>query len=462
VKTNEKSNVKSSVKQEQHLGELPLFSHLGPPQEGGSRPESYPKAPGVKSERKTEPPKHWTVTELTHKMRGILEPAFSQVWVQGEISNYRPAASGHLYFSLKDQGACLSAAVFGWGATRNKSSELPKLPKLPNLPNLPNLKDGLQVLCRGKISIYPPRGSYQLIVEHIEPLGAGALQFAFEKLKTKLAAEGLFSPNLKRPLPPFPSRIVIVTSPSGAAIQDMLNILKRRAPQIQILVIPALMQGEESPRQVMRGIDWANRYQLGDVLVLARGGGSIEDLWAFNDEDLARAIRSSQIPVISAIGHEIDFTISDFIADVRAPTPSAAAEILSGNWVQAISRFQDASQRLGGIMLRDLTARKVLLAHVAARVVSPRDRVREQAQRVDELQLRIERSFQSQMDRKKNLLNHLVGKLDALSPLRVLKRGYTLVRDPSNDCVLKSVEEIHSGQELKITFYDGQRTACVI
>jgi exodeoxyribonuclease VII large subunit len=394
-----------------------------------------------------EQPKHWTVTEFTNKMRGVLEPAFSQVWVQGEISNYRPAASGHLYFSLKDQGATLSAAVFGWGASRKKSFDL---------------KDGLQVLCRGKVSIYPPRGSYQLIVDQIEPLGAGALQIAFENLKAKLAAEGLFSPSLKRPLPPFPSRIVVVTSPSGAAIQDMLNILRRRAPQIQVLVIPALMQGEEAPRQVIRGLELANRYCLGDAVVLARGGGSIEDLWGFNNEDLARAIRSSQLPVISAIGHEIDFTISDFVADLRAPTPSAAAEILSGHWVEAISRFKDASLRLKGIMQRDLAARKTLLAHVAARVVSPKDRLREQAQRVDELQLRLERSFNSQLDRKKNYLNQLAGKLDALSPLRVLKRGYTLVRDPSNGVVLKSAEDIHSGQELKITFHDGQKTARAI
>lgn len=399
-----------------------------------------------------EEPKHWTVTEFTHKMRGVLEPAFSQVWVQGEISNYRPASSGHLYFSLKDQGACLSAAVFGWGgASRKKGFDLPL-----------ELKDGLQVLCRGKISIYPPRGSYQLIVDQIEPLGAGALQIAFEKLKAKLSAEGLFSPSLKRPLPPFPSRIVVVTSPSGAAIQDMLNILKRRAPQIQVLVIPALMQGENAPFQVIRGLELANRYCLGDVVVLARGGGSIEDLWAFNNEGLAKAIRSSQLPVISAIGHEIDFTISDFVADLRAPTPSAAAEILSGHWVESISRMRDASLRLKGIMQRNLAARKTLLAHIAARVVSPRDRLREQAQKVDELQLRLERSFNAQLNGKKNHLDQLAGKLDALSPLRVLKRGYTLVRDPSNGVVLKSAQEIHSGQELKITFYDGQRTARAI
>jgi exodeoxyribonuclease VII large subunit len=393
------------------------------------------------------PTKHWTVTEFTQKMRGVLEPAFSQIWVQGEVSNYRPAASGHLYFSLKDQGATLSIAVFGWGATKKKNLEL---------------RDGLQVLCRGKISIYPPRGSYQLIVDQIEPLGAGALQIAFEKLKAKLSAEGLFSPTLKRPLPLFPSRIVVITSPTGAAIQDMLNILKRRAPQISILVIPALMQGDEAPKQVIRGIETANRYGLGELIVLARGGGSIEDLWGFNDENLARAIRVSKLPVVSAIGHEIDFTISDFVSDLRAPTPSAAAEILSGHWVDSLTRFREISQRLNGLMLKDLASRKTLLSHIAARVVSPRDRLREQAQRVDELQLRLEKSLQVQLERKKNQLIQLGGKLDTLSPLRVLKRGYTLVRDSSNGAVIKSSEEIQSGQELKITFHDGQKTARAI
>ena len=260
-----------------------------------------------------------TVSELTARIRGVVEPQFLSVWVKGEVSNYRPAASGHAYFSLKDEGAMLSAACFSW-ASRNRQSRTPF-----------ELKDGLEVLCRGKISIYPPRGSYQLTVEQIEPVGAGALQLAFEQLKARLLAEGLFDPRRKRPIPGYPRHISVVTSPSGAAIRDMLTVLRRRAPQIRVTVIPALVQGDQAAAQILRGLEIANRHQLGEVVVLARGGGSIEDMWCFNDERLARGIAASRIPVISAVGHEIDFSISDFVADLRAPTPSAAAEIVSGN-----------------------------------------------------------------------------------------------------------------------------------
>jgi exodeoxyribonuclease VII large subunit len=384
---------------------------------------------------------------LTTQIRGVLEPSFIQVWVQGEISNFRPAASGHVYFSLKDQNACISAAIFGWGA-RKRSFDL---------------KDGLQVLCRGKITVYPPRGTYQLTVDHVEPLGAGALQIAFEKLKAKLAAEGIFDPSVKRPLPRFPTRIAVVTSPSGAAIQDMLNILKRRAPQMRVVVIPAIVQGEDAPSQIIRGLELANQHRLGDLVVLARGGGSIEDLWCFNDENLARAIRRSALPVISAVGHEIDFTISDFASDLRAPTPSAAAEIVSGNWVDAGLRLRDLATRLRSVISRDLLTRKTLFSHLSARVVSPKDRLREQAQKTDELAHRLERAIQVRIERKRSGLAQWIGKLDALSPLRVLERGYALVRDPAeNRVVVKSALQVRSNQELEITFYDGQRTVRAI
>ncbi len=404
---------------------LPLFSNL---KEGGSS-----AAAAVR---------HWSVTELTGKIRGVVEPSFSQVWVQGELSNYRPASSGHAYFSLKDQGACISAAIFGWGA-RKRNFEL---------------KDGLQVLCRGKVSIYPPRGTYQLVIDHLEPLGSGALQIAFEKLKAKLAGEGLFDPAVKRKLPKLPSRIAVVTSPSGAAIQDMLNILRRRAPQIRVTIIPALVQGADATPQLIRGIELANQHGLGEVIVLARGGGSIEDLWAFNDEALARTIRGSQIPVVSAVGHEIDFTISDFVADLRAPTPSAAAELVSGTWVDVAERVRESSTRLRSLILRDLSQRKTLLSHIMARVVSPKDRLREQAQRVDELALRLDRAVQFRLERRRSALQQVMGKLDALSPLRVLERGYTLVRSPGVEGqVVKSVHQVQSGEEFEITFYDGQK-----
>ncbi|MGZ3699919.1 MAG: exodeoxyribonuclease VII large subunit, partial [Bdellovibrionota bacterium] len=321
-----------------------------------------------------------------------------------------------------------------------------------------DLKDGLQVLCRGKVSIYAPRGSYQLTIEHIEPLGAGALQVAFEQLKAKLAAEGLFDPRRKRALPTYPTRIAVVTSPSGAAIQDMLNILRRRAPHLTVTIVPAIVQGDRAPEEILRGLELANKHQLGDIVVLARGGGSIEDLWCFNDEKLARAIAASKIPVISAVGHEIDFTISDFVADLRAPTPSAAAEIVSGQWVEAASRVLEAQARIRAAIQRDLASRKTLLAHIQARVVSPRDRLREQAQRCDELSLRLERALRVRLERRRALVEQMMGKLDALSPLRVLERGFTIVRDPAaENAVIRSAAQLHQGQELQITFHDGQR-----
>jgi exodeoxyribonuclease VII large subunit len=365
----------------------------------------------------------------------------------GEVSNYRPAPSGHAYFSLKDSGACISAAAFGWGARRRNFE----------------LKDGLQVLCRGKISIYPPRGNYQLVIDHLEPLGAGALQIAFEKLKTQLAGEGLFDAKLKRELPRLPSRIAVITSPSGAAIQDMLNILKRRAPQVRVTIIPALVQGDGAAAQIIRGIELANQHSLGEVLVLARGGGSIEDLWCFNDENLARAIRKSQLPVVSAVGHEIDFTISDFVADLRAPTPSAAAEMITAHWVDVVKRVQESASRLKMLAQRDLANKKALLSHVAARVISPRDRLREQVQRIDELCLRLERAVALRVDKRRSLLEQCGGKLDALSPLRVLERGYSLVRNAGPDGrVVKSVHQIQAGDELQVMFYDGQKTVRAI
>lgn len=412
--------------------EMPLF------QRASQVPAS---APSLASE------KRWTVSELTTRIRGVLEPPFIQVWVQGEISSYRPASSGHAYFSLKDGGASVAAAVFGWGA-RKRNFEL---------------KDGLQVACRGKISVYSPRGTYQLVIDHIEPMGTGALQIAFENLKLKLVSEGLFEAGRKKALPRFPKKIAVITSPTGAVIQDILNILRRRAPQIQILVVPTLVQGEDAAAQMIQGLERVNRHQLADVVVLARGGGSMEDLWCFNHEELARAIARSALPVVSAVGHETDFTISDFVSDFRAPTPSAAAEILSGNWVEVSQRVRESYSRMKAAVVRDLLTRRQLLAHISARVISPRDRLREQAQRNDELSHRLLKAFELRLHRRRSALESLMGKLDALSPLRVLERGYTLVRDPSQKSViLKSAGQIKSEQELEITFYDGKRTVRAI
>jgi exodeoxyribonuclease VII large subunit len=386
-------------------------------------------------------PKHLSVSDLTSQIRGILEPNLGDIWVQGEISNYRPpGTSGHIYFSLKDQNASISAAAFGWGAKKKKF----------------DLKDGLQVLVHGRVTVYPPRGSYQITVDQIEPLGAGALQIAFEQLKSKLAAEGLFESTRKRGLPAFPTRLAIITSPTGAAIQDMLNILGRRAPHVRVTIIPVVVQGDEAPRQIIRGLEIANRLGLGDIVVLARGGGSIEDMWCFNDENLARAIAASRLPVVSAVGHEIDFTISDFVADLRAPTPSAAAELVTGHWVDAIGKVRESKIRLVQGIHRDLATRKTLLSHITARVVSPRDRLREQAQRCDELSLRLERAFKVRLERRRATLEQLMGKLDALSPLKVLVRGYSIAQD-LDGTVIRSAKKIKSGQDLQIKFADGEK-----
>lgn len=389
-------------------------------------------------------PSALTVSELTARIKGVIEPSFTQVWVKGEVSNYRPAASGHAYFSLKDHDSTLSANFFGWAAkSRGKGGF--------------ELRDGLEVICRGKITVYGPRGSYQISVDQMEPLGAGALQLAFEQLKTRLMSEGLFESSRKRALPKFPRSVAIVTSPSGAAVRDMLTVLKRRAPQIAVTIIPAIVQGDQAPPQIIKGLEAANRHGLGEIVVLARGGGSIEDLWCFNDEGLARAIAASRLPVISAVGHEVDFSISDFVADLRAPTPSAAAEILSGHWVDVQARLTEAKRSIWVSIQRDLSQRKKLLEQVIARLVSPKDRIREQFQRVDDLTMRLERAMSLRLERGHSQLAQLAGKMDALSPLRVLERGYSLTVDDSDPSkVVRSAEDAVKGRRMRIRFHDGE------
>ncbi len=382
--------------------------------------------------------RHWTVSELTAKVKNVVEPSFSDVWVVGEVSNLRPAASGHLYFSIKDSGATLSVAVFGWGARKPKFE----------------MKDGLQVVCHGKVSLYPPRGSYQLLADKLEPLGAGAIQLSFERLKAKLQAEGLFEVQRKKRLPLFPKKIVVITSPTGAAIQDMLNILRRRCPFLSVLIVPAVVQGDEAPRHLIKGLEVANRLKLGDVIVLARGGGSIEDLNCFNDEALARTIAASEIPVVSAVGHEIDFTISDFVADLRAPTPSAAAEMITGSWVDTVNKIQDLNRRLPIALQRQIATKKSIFLHLSARLVSPRDRLRVQIQKLDELTLRFERAIAQTIEKSKSHLQQVAMQLDALSPLKVLDRGYALIQNEEGK-VIRSARLVKKNKKFTLRFSDG-------
>jgi len=384
--------------------------------------------------------KAWSVSALTSKIKRNLEGEFTEIWVQGEISNLKEASSGHAYFSLKDEDATISAAAFGWGRK-----------KKPGF----SLKDGLQVLCKGSVSVYAPRGNYQLLVDAIEPLGAGALQLAFDQLKEKLSKEGLFSVERKREIPKYPSKIVVITSPQAAALRDILTVLKRRAPFVDVTIVPSLVQGDDAPSKLIQAIKVANHYQLGEVILLSRGGGSIEDLWAFNHEELARTIAQSAIPIISAVGHEIDFTISDFVSDLRAPTPSAGAEIITQHWVELRERSMQLQMRLSQSVRREILLKRRSLETLAAKLKNPKDQLREKAQKVDELSMRLERLISHMLERKKMSLERIASQLDALSPLAVLSRGYALVQD-SDQKLVRSSKQLKSKQMLHLRFADGE------
>ncbi len=385
-----------------------------------------------------------TVSEVTFQIKSNLESRFGNLWIKGEISNLKVAPSGHVYFSLKDEAATISAAAFGWGKKKNPGFEL---------------KDGLEVFCHGSVSVYPPRGNYQLLVDEIEPLGAGALQLAFQQLKDKLQKEGLFDPTRKKPLPRFPSKIVVITSPQAAAVRDVLTVLRRRAPFVEVVIVPSLVQGDQAPDKLIQAIRVANHYKLGEVILLTRGGGSMEDLWSFNHEELARTIAGSLIPIVSAVGHEIDFTISDFVSDHRAPTPSAGAEILTQHWMELRERTRQASERLSMALKRDLLLKRRTLEALAAKLKSPKDQLREKIQRIDEIGMNLERLMSLHLERRQNHLQRLATQLQALSPLNVLSRGYTLVQKietKTGKKVLRNAADVRSGDRLSLQFNDGE------
>jgi exodeoxyribonuclease VII large subunit len=381
-----------------------------------------------------------SVSTLTLRIKRNLEGEFHDLWVQGEIGNLKEASSGHVYFSLKDENATISAAAFGWSKKKNPGFQL---------------KDGLQVICKGNVSVYAQRGNYQLLVDTIEPMGAGALQLAFEQLKEKLMKEGLFDAGRKRPLPKYPSRIVVISSPQAAALRDILTVLRRRAPFVEVVIVPALVQGDDAPPKLIQALKVANHYRLGEVILLSRGGGSMEDLWAFNHEELARTIAASAIPVISAVGHEIDFTIADFVADLRAPTPSAGAEIITQHWVELRERTRQLESRLLQSIRREIMIKRRTLEAIAAKLRNPRDQLREKAQRLDDLSMRMERLIAHLLERKKMALERLTGQLHALSPLAVLSRGYALVQDDQGK-LIRSAKQVKSKQAIGLRFADGE------
>jgi exodeoxyribonuclease VII large subunit len=392
-------------------------------------------------------PQALTVSEFTARVRAAVEPKFAQVWIRGEVSGAKVyPASGHLYFSLKDSNAVISATFFGWSRRPQKFE----------------LKDGMEVICFGKFQLYPARSTYQIQVSWIQPAGVGALQAAFERMKAKLQAEGLFDPARKRKLPVFPRKVAIVTSPSGAAIQDMLNVFKRRAPGVEILVVAAAVQGADAPAQLIRALERAQKVVGVDVVVLARGGGSLEDLWAFNDEGLARAISACSLPVVSAVGHEVDFSISDFVADVRAATPSVGAEILSQGWSELGTRVGELKVRLVRAMMQGVRLRRERLQTLRARLVSPRDRLRLQSQRLDETGMRLQQAMQRLIEMRRHRLERLSVAVDALSPLRVLNRGYALVSDAGDGTLVKHAAGLQLGRGLTIRFQDGQARVQVV
>lgn len=380
-----------------------------------------------------------SVSELTAAVKELLEEGIGAISVRGEISNWRPAASGHIYFSLKDADATIASAFFRGAAAKAKHL---------------NLKDGVEVVCRGRISVYAPRGTYQIIVESIEPVGAGSLQEKFEALKRKLFAEGLFEAERKRALPLIPSRIVVITSPTGAAIRDVLSVLKRRSAGVSVMIIPALVQGECAPSELIKALRTANEYKLGDVILLTRGGGSLEDLWCFNDENLAREIFNSAIPVVSAVGHEIDFTIADFVADLRAATPSAAAELLVQEQGALLENLREAELRLVRAVQNELEQAGLRVANLAARLKNPLDRINDLRLRFDDWQERLASGMQQTITRQRERLLRFEGSLQALSPLQVLERGYSIAFAADGQA-LKSAAELPKGTKFQLRLHDG-------
>lgn len=381
-----------------------------------------------------------TVSEITGQIKFALESSFPQVWIQGEISNAKFHSSGHFYFTLKDEGAQISAVMW-----RTRVANLLFKPA-----------DGMNVIARGSITVYPPRGNYQIDVVQLQPLGIGELQLAFERLKRKLEAEGLFDPAHKKPIPEFPERIGIVTSDTGAALQDIRSVLSRRFPSLEVIVYPVRVQGAGAADEIAEAIRELNRYGEIDVMIVGRGGGSLEDLWAFNEEVVARAIYASRIPVVSAVGHEIDFSIADFVADVRAATPSAAAELVVRDRTELLDILrnmcytmrQAVEDRINGYRDRILS----LLGSYAFN--RPRDLLRQFAQRVDELERSLLLNMTHLHERLMSRHRAAELRLEALSPVRVLERGYAIVRKDRN--VVTSAHHLREGERADIQFHDGE------
>ncbi|OFV66677.1 MAG: exodeoxyribonuclease VII large subunit [Candidatus Syntrophoarchaeum butanivorans] len=385
-----------------------------------------------------------TVEEVTSLIKRLIDgdPTLQRVWVRGEISNLRYHSSGHIYFTLKDEKSSIRCVLFRGNASRLKF----------------RMEEGMGVLALGRVGVYEINGSYQLYVEEVEPDGIGALYLSFQQLKEKLKREGLFDDRFKKPLPAFPSKIGIITSPSGAAIRDMIKILSRRWRGLEILVAPVRVQGDGAAEEIADAIRMMNEDGNLDIIILGRGGGSIEDLWAFNEEIVARAIFESKIPVISAVGHETDFTIADFVADKRAATPSAAAEIAVPDRMEVIQTIESLEMRIRSRIIQIVKEQRRRLEHARSMVVSrsPMDQINQRRQRIDDLIRTITRSLEHRIKINKKILIGLMEKIDALSPLSVLSRGYTLTYSLPDRNILKRCAEVSPEEEVEVRFADGR------
>lgn len=409
----------------------------------------------------TPPARHiFTVSELTRDIKKLLETGFDSVWIKGEVSSFKSPSSGHFYFVIKDEHAILNCVMF----------------RFRNQHLLFKIADGLEIICGGRITLYEPRGNYQLLVDIMEPVGLGALQLRFEQLKEKLEKEGLFSKEYKKEIPFLPQKIAIITSPTGAAIQDMLQIINRRFSNVEILLLPVSVQGENAAPEIVTALKKANEIGEHDVIIVGRGGGSLEDLWAFNEESVARAIFESKIPVISAVGHEVDFTISDFVADLRAPTPSAAAELVVKNKTDLQNYLLNTLEHLRETYLKGVHIKRNRLTELSGRILSPKRKVENWRLRLADLQERLQYTLSQNiknassrlellepslkiqikilLERKRKYVEQLTAILKNLNPLAILERGYSIAKTETNEIIRKSLQ-VQKGDFISVHLFEG-------
>ncbi len=401
-----------------------------------------PGRQSVEEKAEAEKPVIWTVSRLTRRIKRTLEEAFPDVWVSGEVSNLRRSQTGHVYFTLKDAEAQLGAVLWSSAARQLQF----------------DLVDGLEVICRGAVEVYPPRGRYQLIVRQMQPKGLGALELAFRQLYQRLQRQGLFDSRHKKPLPRFPRFVAVVTSPTGAAVHDVLRTLRRRWPLVRVLVVPAAVQGEEAPGQIAQAVELVNRLRpRPDVMIVGRGGGSLEDLWAFNTEEVVRAIFRSQVPVVSAVGHEVDTTLSDLVADKRALTPTDAGQEVVPHQREIQAHLEHLAARMRRHLQQQVgRARQRLQAIVRSRVIRrPQALLDDSLLRVEELSQRLNRAMQGRLQQGQNRLGHAAGKLESLSPVAVLARGYSVTLQVEGHQVLRRHDQVAPGDRILTQLAQG-------